>query len=100
MMTIFMIDVSFQYQRLSAVPRTLVGNVADVVRIETERTAPLIIDRSRHAKATFDCTLGLRAGLIAFTPSKLLPEIAHEAASLAGRWHSVMPSKTARPAIS
>jgi len=32
----------------------LVGDVADVVRIETLRSAPLIVDRSTEAKLAFD----------------------------------------------
>jgi hypothetical protein len=55
----------------------LVGDVAYVVRIETLRSTPLIVDRSTKTKLAFDRSFSLLPRLIESSPAKLLPETAH-----------------------
>ena len=62
---------------LRAVSCALVGDVADVVRIETLRSTPLIVDRATKAKLAFDRTFTWRHGLTESFPARLLPAIAH-----------------------
>ena len=62
---------------LPAVPSTLVGDVAYVVRIETLRATPLIIDRSTKAISALDRAFGLWPRLVNASPAKLLPETAN-----------------------
>jgi hypothetical protein len=64
-------------RRLAAMAGPLVGDVADVVRIETLRSTPLIVDRPTKAKPALDRTFSLRPGLIESSPAELLPESAH-----------------------
>jgi hypothetical protein len=44
---------------LAAVSAALIGDVADVVGVDTLGAAPLIVDRSRDAEAALDRVLGL-----------------------------------------
>ena len=58
-------------------PSTLVGDVAYVVRIETLRATPLVIDRSTKAISALDRAFGLWPRLVNASPAKLLPETAN-----------------------
>jgi len=57
---------------LAAVTHTLVGDIAYIVRIETLRSTPFIVDASTHAKLALDRTLGLQPGFIESSRGKLL----------------------------
>src|SRR6476620_380952 len=60
---------------------TLVGDVADVIRVEVLRPSPLIVDRAWQTKPSLDRALGLRARFLDLSPTKLLPGIAHRSCS-------------------
>src|SRR5262245_49315778 len=68
---------------LAAVAHTLVGDVTNVVRIDTLRSAPLVVDGLGRANPSLDRALGLRPGLIAASPAKLPPHV-----ELAARYRS------------
>jgi hypothetical protein len=53
------------------VTHTLVGDVANVIWIETLRPTPLIVDWSWKAKPSLDRTFSLRPRLINSSPAKL-----------------------------
>ena len=61
---------------------SLVGDVADVVRIETLRSAPLVVDVFTKAIPAFDRTFGLRPRLIGLAPAEFLPQSDHRPGAL------------------
>jgi hypothetical protein len=61
---------------LAAVAGSFVGDIAYVIRIETLRSTPLIVDASASAKAALDRLLTLRLGLLESWRGKLVPESA------------------------
>jgi hypothetical protein len=61
---------------LAAVAGSFVGDIAYVIRIETLRSTPLIVDASAIAKAAPDRLRTLRLGLLESWPGKLLRESA------------------------
>jgi hypothetical protein len=58
---------------LSAVSCALVGDVAYVIRIETLRSTPLIVDKSTKASLAFDRAFTLWPRLIESSPAELMP---------------------------
>src|SRR5262249_7775638 len=62
---------------LSAVAEALVGDVADVVRIDTLRSAPLITDRSAKDSRAIDRMLIVRPRRLESSPAQLLPKVSH-----------------------
>ena len=68
---------------LPAVSRALVGDVADVVGVDTLRSTPFIVDASTPAKPSLDRTFSLRPRLIAFAPAEFVVETAHRFTPLA-----------------
>src|SRR5258706_3657284 len=73
---------------LTAVAQTLVSDVANVIRIDTFRSTPLIVDGSTNAKLAHERTLSLWPGFIAQYPFKLLQEPARLHAHLS---HGINP---------
>ena len=61
---------------LAAVAHTLVGDVANVIRIDAFRSTPLIVDGSTHAKPALERTLRPWPGFIEWSPVRLLQEAA------------------------
>jgi hypothetical protein len=61
---------------LAAMPHTLVSDVANVIRIDTFRSTPLIVDGSTKAKPALERTLSSWPGFIEWFPAEVLPEIA------------------------
>jgi hypothetical protein len=65
---------------LPSVPRALVSDIADIVWIETFRSAPLV-DGSGKFRFSSDRTFCLRSGLVESSPGTLIPQTAHRIAS-------------------
>jgi hypothetical protein len=59
---------------LAAVAHTLVGDVANIIRIDAFGSTPLIVDGSTHAKPALARTLRPRPGFIEWPPVRLLQE--------------------------
>jgi hypothetical protein len=54
----------------------LVSDIAQVVRIDTFRSTPLIVDGSTEAKSALERTFSPRLGFLEEFPAELLPETA------------------------
>jgi len=61
---------------LAAVAHTLVSDVANVIRIDTFRSTPLIVDGSTNVKPALERTLSPWPGFIEWSPVKLQQEAA------------------------
>ena len=57
--------------------RAFVGDVADVVRIESFRMSPLIVERCGPPSLSLGGTFSLRIRIIESSPGNLLPQTAH-----------------------
>ena len=64
----------------------LVRDVSNIIRIDTLRSTPLIVDRPANAKSPLDRGLSLRPELIESFPATLLPVTAHVVIFLYLRW--------------
>src|SRR5688572_6837388 len=62
---------------LPAVAHTLVSDVANIIRIDTFRSTPLIVDASTNAKPAPHRTLSPWPGFIEWSPIRLLQDAAH-----------------------
>jgi hypothetical protein len=59
------------------VAEALVGDVADVVRIDTLRSAPLIVEGSTKVSRAIDRRLAFGRRRVESSPRELLPKLAH-----------------------
>ena len=69
--------LSVSIRSLTAVAQTLVGDVANVIRIDTFRSTPIIVNGSTNPKPATERSLSLRPALVESFPVKLLPETVH-----------------------
>jgi hypothetical protein len=63
--------------RLPPVSGAFVGDVADVVGIETLRSTPLIVDRAARVEASFDRAVTLSPRFVDSSQADLLPQAGH-----------------------
>lgn len=63
--------------RLPAVSGALVSDVANIVRIETLRSSPVVVNAPGHPGFYIDRARSLRDGLIESSPGHFFPQAAH-----------------------